>query len=101
MPIRIALNLVDAIVFEQTATEAEEPPRLSLELLDAAQQNGVAFDVTGDTMPLLSAHDIKKLVKWLKTAAAVLDGESDCKKRKNKKKRTHYDDDTDEYGDWE
>lgn len=100
MPIRVALNLVDAIVFEQTAAPPEDPPRLSLELVAEAAQNGVAFDVTGDSMPLLSAHDIRKLVKWLNNAAAQLDGESAVKKNKSKKRREHYEEEDDEYGAW-
>jgi len=92
---RITVNLPENIVFQNTDF-SEDLPTLSLQLgvwgEESAPEAGVIFDVTGAALPLLSAHDIRKLVKWLNAAADTMDGKKPEKRHKN---RPHYSEDDD------
>lgn len=84
---RITVNLPDNIVFENSEF-AENPPTLSLQsgLWGAGPitEAGVVFDVSGAELPLLSPHDIRKLIKWLTAVADELDGKRAEKKHKGR-----------------
>lgn len=58
---------------------------------------GIVFDAYGDQPPILTAHDARKLAKWLTRAADNLDGVKNSDK-KSKHRNNHYEqDDIDEY----
>jgi hypothetical protein len=59
-------------------------------------ESGVAFDVSGDQIPILTAANARKLAQWLNKAADWLDGVKPAKKKHNKN-RYEDEDDTDEF----
>lgn len=61
----------------------------------AAGEAGVAFDVSGNSVPLLTPADARKLARWLTRTADDLEGVKHDKK-KNKQKR-HWEDENDDY----
>lgn len=99
---RITVNLPENIVFQNTDF-SDDPPTLSLQLGlwgdDNTPEAGVLFDVTGAALPLLSAHDVRKLIKWLTSAADSMDGKRTEKKHKGK---PHYreDEEDDDFTNW-
>lgn len=98
---RITVNLPESIVFENSEF-ADNPPTLSLQSGvwgdGPAVESGVTFDVSGTELPLLTAHDLRKLIKWLTNVADELDGKRAEKKHKG---RSHYrDDEDDDFSNW-
>lgn len=98
---RVTVNLPENIVFENSEF-SDDPPRLSLQSgawgAGNATEVGVVFDVSGAELPLLSPHDIRKLVKWLSTVADDLEGKKPEKKHKG---RHHYqEEDDDDFSNW-
>jgi hypothetical protein len=90
---QIVINTAEALQLcnPQPATPPDQIPTLVLQL--AGQDAGVYFDVTGDHMPLLTAHDARKVAKWLNKAADMLDGTKSSKRKGQKKMQQWYDDD--------
>lgn len=94
----VVVNRPDLIEFKN-ATTSGEAPTLNVQAgdwdLGGHAESGVVFDVAGDPLPILTAHDARKLAKWLNRAADELEG----KKKSNKKPRYRVEeDDEDTYG---
>jgi hypothetical protein len=101
---RITVNLPENIVFENNDIVIDTPT-LSLQLGiwgidDNASEAGVLFDVSGSVLPLLSGHDIRKLIKWLTAAADSIDGKRTDKKHKNRPHYREEEDNEDEFLGW-
>lgn len=94
---RVVVNLPENIVFANSDF-AENTPTLSLQSGvwgdDVQAEAGIVFEVYGEAPPLLSTHDVKKLIRWLTQAVEALDGNT--KNGKKQKHRHHYGDDDDE-----
>lgn len=60
-------------------------------------ESGIVIDSAGTDVypPILSANDARKLAKWLTRAADILDGAKEAPKKS--KRRTHYEEDDDQY----
>ena len=84
----VVTNKPDYLEFKNVvATEsAENAPTVTFQLGDWAAENhietGIAVDVYGAELPLLSAANARKLAKWLTRAADEIDGGKLDKKRK-------------------
>lgn len=95
----ISVNNSAMIEFKNLAEglKSEDVPTLTIQVGDWNNgkyvESGVAFDVVGDQLPLLSAHDARKLAKWLMRAADELEGK---KNRDNKKAARRHDEDDDD-----
>lgn len=98
---RITVNLPDQIVFEDSDPRFKTAPTLSVQAgVWAEQENqetGIVFDVYGDELPLLSAHDARKLAKWLNAFAEQVDGKHAEKRHKGRRHNHNAADDEDDF----
>jgi hypothetical protein len=95
---RLVVNLPENIVFANSEF-AENSPILSLQAgvwgEEPQTETGVVFDVSGEPLPLLSTHDLRKLIRWLENVVESLDGKKADKKYKQRQYYAEDDDDTD------
>lgn len=97
----LTINNPNTIEFANLSPSVKDSPTLNVQCGEWESSGsfvaGVVFDVLGARMPLLSAHDARKLAKWLNRAADTLDGVKNSGKKG--KSRRHYEeaDDVDEY----
>lgn len=98
----VSINTPDTIQFVNlgpTGKKTETDPTVIFQAgewnADGKTETGVAVDVSGDQLPLLTAANARKLARWLERAADDLDGT----KHHNKKRGKHqYDeDDSDDF----
>lgn len=99
----VVVNKPDLIEFKNLdQTTASDSPTLTVTAGiwqtddSAAGDTGVVFDVSGNSLPLLTTADARKLARWLTKAADDLEGVKQDKK-KNKPRRHWVDDDDDDY----
>lgn len=81
--------------------KTEDVPTLTIQVGDWNNgkyvESGVAFDVVGDQLPLLSANDARKLAKWLMRAADELEGKKNRDNKKAARRHEHEEDDDNQY----
>lgn len=99
----IVSNSADEIIFRDTSLSKDPAaaPTLSV-LLGEWDQNGksaagILFETAGDTFPLLTGSDARKLAKWLNEVADGLEGVASNKKPRN---RNYYEQDDDPAADY-
>lgn len=93
----IVVNANDVIQFVNVgAKPSKTDPTLLVQAGDwengAGVEAGVAFDVSGAQIPILTASNARKLAQWLNKAADWLDGVKPAGRKHSKK---HYDEDDD------
>lgn len=93
---QIVINTADSLQLcnPQPSLQPDQVPTLILQL--ETRDSGIYFDVTGENMPILTAHDARKVAKWLNKAADLMDG-TKSPKRKGQRKAAEWD--TDELDD--
>jgi hypothetical protein len=98
----ITINTDAAIEFKALCqnTSADASPFVIVQVgnwdIDGKQTTGIIVDCSGpdDAPAVLTGDNARKLAKWLTRAADTLDTSSG---RSQKKKRTHYEQDDEEY----
>jgi hypothetical protein len=99
--IKISTGDMFELVNPILAQEGDEAPTLLLEAgvwktNDGSNKSGISVSTFGELAPLIEPQDARRLAKWLLSAADELSGEKRLKNRKGPK-RTHYEDDDDNY----
>lgn len=97
----VVVNAADIIQFVNVSGKnAKDDPTLLVQAGEwetgSQVESGVAFDVSGAQIPILTAGNARKLAQWLTKAADLLDGVNQPKK-KHGKQRYEEDDDPNDF----
>lgn len=99
----IVSNSVDEIIFRDTSFSRDTTAAPTLSVLfgewdqNGKSVSGILFETAGDTFPLLTGSDARKLAKWLNDTADALEGVAPHKKTRG---RNYYEQDDDPAADY-